>query len=80
MNATTQEVLRLFREAAGSFPVVPINAISDAYGRKTNFSVIADIKTGKLAAQFQGGQYIVAKAEAERYIEANEFSPDEGSI
>lgn len=80
MNATTKVILAKFREAAGSFPVVKAQTISDAYSRKTSISVISDIKTGKLAAQFQGGEYLIAKTEAERYILANEFIPDEGTL
>ena len=46
----------------------------------TTAPILADIKTGKLAANIINGRYLISRSEAERYIEANEFNPDEGVI
>ena len=51
-----------------------------AYGLAGSSAILADIKTGKLAANIVNGRYLIARAEAERYIEANEFIPDEGTL
>ena len=42
--------------------------------------MIADIKCGRLAAQRVGGRYVVSRAAAEAYIEANEYAPEEGTV
>ena len=49
--------------------------------RKTSTNpIIADIKVGKLAANVINGRYLISRQEAERYIESNEYTPDEGTV
>ena len=79
MNATTEFIIAQLRKASQNHAIVTAQHIADAYCRSTN-SVIAAIKAGKLAAQFQGGCYLIARSEAERYIRSNEVIPDEGTI
>lgn len=76
MNATTQSIIALL-------PKKPLLAPADlaaAYGLASANPIIADIKVGKLAANSINGRYIISRAAAEAYIEANEYSPDEGTI
>lgn len=74
MNATTKALI-------DRLPKKPLLAPADvaaAYGLKTSDPVLADIKTGRLAASRIGGRYVISRAAAEAYIAANEFIPDEG--
>ena len=76
MNKTTQAII-------AQLPKKPLLAPADlaaAYGLATTNTIIADIKVGKLAANSINGRYIISRAAAEAYIEANEYSPDEGTI
>jgi len=74
MNATTQTILaRLPRK-----PLLTPREVADAYGLKTADPILADIRTGKLAANKVCGRYIVSRGAAEAYIRANEYAPDEG--
>lgn len=76
MNTTTQAII-------GRLPKKPLLApadISAAYGLATCNSILADIKTGKLAANTIGGKYVISHAAAEAYVAANEYVPDEGTI
>ena len=76
MNKTTQAII-------AQLPKKPLLAPADlaaAYGLATAVPIIADIKVGKLAANSINGRYIISRAAAEAYIEANEYSPDEGTI
>ena len=44
-------------------------------------SIIADIKTGKVAANKRpGGQYVISLEAAEAYVAANEYIPEEGTM
>ena len=76
MNATTRAIIdRLPKK-----PILIPADIAAAYSLATAVPIIADIKTGKVAANIINGRYLISRSEAERYIEANEFSPDEGTI
>ena len=76
MNATTQAIIdQLPRK-----PLVSPADVAAAYGLATTTPILADIKVGKLAANAINGRYLISRSEAERYIEANEFIPDEGTI
>ena len=76
MNPTTQAIIdRLPKK-----PLLTPADIAAAYGLKTSDPIIADIKTGRLAANTIGGKYIISYSAAERYIAANEYRPDEGIV
>lgn len=76
MNATTKAIIdRLPKK-----PLLAPGDISAAYGLATSNPIIADIKVGRLAANIINGRYLIAREEAARYIEANEFEPDEGEL
>lgn len=76
MNTTTQAIIALLPKK----PLLAPADIAAAYGLATTNPIIADIKTGKLAANTINGKYIISRSAAESYIEANEFIPDEGTI
>ena len=76
MNATTQAIISLLPKK----PLLAPADISAAYGLATAAPILADIKVGKLAANSINGRYLISRSEAERYIEANEFIPDEGTL
>ena len=76
MNATTQSIIDLLPKR----PLLSPADIAAAYGLATSAPILADIKTGRLAANTINGRYLVARAEAERYVEANEYTPDEGTL
>lgn len=76
MNATTQAIIdRLPKK-----PIISPKDVADAYGLKTSDPILADIKTGKIAANVAGGKYIISRNAAEAYIAANEYKPQEGTI
>lgn len=74
MNATTKSII----SRLPAKPLLTPGDIAAAYGLATTQTILADIKTGRLAANMIGGKYIVARAAAEKYIAANEYTPDEG--
>ena len=76
MNATTLSII----QALPRKPLLSPADISAAYGLATSSPILADIKVGKLAANAINGRYLISRQEAERYIEANEYTPDEGTI
>ena len=76
MNATTQAIINQLPRK----PLIAPADIAAAYGLAGTTSIIADIKTGKLAANSINGRYIISRAAAEAYIAANEFIPDEGTL
>lgn len=73
MNATTQTIIQMLPRK----PLLSPADIAAAYGLSTTQSIIADIKTGKLAANMIGGKYIISRDAAREYIAANEYTPDE---
>ena len=73
MNATTQTIIQMLPRK----PLLSPADIAAAYGLSTTQSIIADIKTGRLAANMIGGKYIISRDAAREYIAANEFIPDE---
>ena len=73
MNATTLSII----QALPRKPLLSPADISAAYGLATTQTIIADIKTGKLAANMIGGKYVISRDAARDYIAANEFVPDE---
>ena len=76
MNTTTQAIIALLPKK----PILIPAEIAAAYGLAGTTAIIADIKVGTLAANIINGRYLISRSEAERYIEANEFIPDEGTI
>ena len=76
MNKTTQAIIALLPKKPLLYPA----DLAAAYGLASANPIIADIKVGKLAANSINGRYIISRAAAEAYIEANEYSPDEGTI
>ena len=76
MNATTLSII----QALPRKPLLSPADISAAYGLATSSPILADIKVGRLAANAINGRYLISRQEAERYIEANEYTPDEGTI
>ncbi|MBR0506268.1 MAG: hypothetical protein IJJ84_12760 [Kiritimatiellae bacterium] len=76
MNATTQAIVaRLPRK-----PLLSPADIAAAYGLSTTNAIIAEIKTGRIAANVIGGKYVISRAAAEAYVAANEYEPEEGTI
>jgi len=76
MNTTTQAIINQLPKK----PLVSPADVAAAYGLATTTPILADIKVGKLAANTINGRYIISRSEAERYIEANEYQPDEGTL
>ena len=76
MNATTQAIIdRLPKK-----PLLTPAHVAAAYGLSDADKILADIKTGALAANKIGGKYIISHSAAEAYIAANEYHPQEGRI
>lgn len=76
MNPTTEAIIARLPKK----PLLSPADLSAAYGLKTSDPILADIKTGKLAANTIGGRYIISRAAAEAYVAANEYAPDEGTV
>ena len=76
MNATTQAIIAQLPKK----PILIPAEIAAAYGLATTAPILADIKTGKLAANMINGRYLISRDAAERYIESNEYEPEEGNI
>ena len=76
MNATTQAIIALLPKK----PILIPAEIAAACGLASTNPIIADIKTGKLAANSINGRFLISRSEAERYIELNEYTPEEGTI
>ena len=76
MNATTESIIKRLPQK----PLLAPADISAAYGLATAAAILADIKTGKLAANTIGGKYIISREAAREYIAANEYIPDEGTL
>jgi len=76
MNATTQAIIAQLPKR----PLLSPADIAASYGLATSAPIIADIKVGKLAANVINGRYLISRQEAERYIESNEYTPDEGTV
>ena len=76
MNATTLSII----QALPRKPLLSPADISAAYGLASTNTILADIKVGKLAANAINGRYLISRQEAERYIESNEYHPDEGTV
>ena len=76
MNATTQAIIAQLPKK----PILIPAEIAAAYGLATTAPILADIKTGKLAANIINGRYLISREAAEKYIESNEYEPDEGTI
>ena len=58
-------------------PLVSADDIAAAYGARTANPIMRAIATGQLAACRIGGRYVIARAEAERWISACAVIPDE---
>ena len=76
MNATTKSII----SRLPSKPILIPAEIAAAYGLATTAPILADIKTGKLAANIINGRFLISRDAAERYIESNEYEPEEGTL
>ncbi len=76
MNATTLSIIKMLPQK----PLLAPADISAAYGLATTNTILADIKTGRLAANIIGGKYVISRDAARDYIAANEYIPDEGTL
>lgn len=76
MNTTTQSII----ERLPKKPLLSPADIAAAYGLASTNTILADIKTGKLAANVCGGKYIISRSAAEEYIMSNGYQPDEGTL
>ena len=74
MNATTKSII----SRLPSKPLLTPGNIAAAYSLASTAPIIADIKVGRLEANSINGRYIISRAAAEKYIAANEYTPDEG--
>ena len=74
MNKTTQAIIAQLPKK----PLLTPADIAAAYGLVTTQAILAEIKTGKLAANCIGGKYIISREAASAYIAGNEYEPDEG--
>ena len=79
MNATTQAIIERLRKIGR--PILQPADIAAAYGLQSTNPILADIKTGKVAANKRpGGQYVISLEAAEAYVADNEYQPDEGTV
>ena len=76
MNATVAFLLTRLDNK----PLHSAQEIADVFGVQAQNTVVNDIKNGRLAAVKFGGRYIVADAEARRYIAATVVIPTEGTL
>ena len=76
MNTTTQAIIALLPKK----PILVPAEIAAAYGLAGTTAIIADIKTGKLAANIINGRFLISRDAAVAYIAANEYEPEEGSL
>jgi len=76
MNATTKSII----SQLPSKPILIPAEIAAAYGLATTAPILADIKTGKLAANIINGRFLISRDAAEAYIASNEYEPDEGTL
>ena len=79
MNATTKAIIDRLRKIGR--PILQPADIAAAYGLQSTNPILADIKTGKVAANRRpGGQYVISLEAAEAYVVSNEYQPTEGTI
>ena len=76
MNTTTQAIIARLPKK----PILVPAEIAAAYGLATTAPILADIKTGKLAANNINGRFLISRDAAVAYIAANEYEPEEGSL
>ena len=76
MNATTKTII----DQLPKKPILIPAEIAAAYGLATTAPILADIKTGRLAANNINGRFLISREAAEAYIAANEYQPDEGTL
>lgn len=76
MNTTTQAIIARLPKK----PILVPAEIAAAYGLAGTTAIIADIKTGKLAANIINGRFLISRDAAEAYIASNEYEPEEGSL
>ncbi|MBR0067107.1 MAG: hypothetical protein IJQ00_05895 [Kiritimatiellae bacterium] len=76
MNATTQAIIAQLPKK----PILVPAEIAAAYGLAGTTAIIADIKTGKLAANIINGRFLISRDAAIDYITKNEYEPEEGTI
>ena len=76
MNTTTQAIIARLPKK----PILVPAEIAAAYGLAGTTAIIADIKTGKLAANIINGRFLISRDAAIDYITKNEYEPEEGTI
>lgn len=58
-------------------PLLSPRDVADAFGLTTTQTILLAIQTGKLACATIGNRFIISRTEAERYIRATAYQPDE---
>lgn len=76
MNATTEAIITRLRKIAVDGLVSPQD-IAGAYGMNSPNAIVRDVRTGRLPANRIHNRTFISIAAAERYIEENEYTPDE---
>ena len=76
MNTTTQAIIAQLPKK----PILIPAEIAAAYGLAGTTAIIADIKTGKLAANIINGRFLISRDASIDYITKNEYEPEEGTI
>ncbi|MBR3583169.1 MAG: helix-turn-helix domain-containing protein [Kiritimatiellae bacterium] len=76
MNPTVTAILNRLDKK----PLHVAQEIADVFGVQAQNTVVNDIKNGRLAAVKFGGRYLIADAEARRYIAATGVIPTEGTL
>lgn len=74
---TTNPTAALLISRLPTTPALGPEEIAAAIGARTTTTIVRAIATGSLAACRIGGRYIIARAEAARWIEASAVEPDE---
>ena len=78
MNATTQ----LMKERLPKKDLLCPGEIAGAVGLASTHPILQAIKDGRLAAAMSAatGRFVVARAEAERFIDSTAYVPREGTL
>lgn len=58
-------------------PLLSPRDVADALGTSTTQPVMQAIQTGSISSVVISGRYIISRTEAERYIRASAYQPDE---
>ena len=76
MNPTVAAIV----ERLPKKPLLNPKEIADAFALQSTRPVLDDIALGDLAAAKVGNRYIIARAEAIRYVSSKAVAPTEGTI